>query len=296
MKARIYNPLGGNAGTPLPNSQELLRRLSRNNKNLHDFVVKALMRLLPQKGIVALTKFHYRRLLKAFSEDREIDLMIVRHLVNAGDHVVDVGANIGVYTKFLSQWTQESGLVYSIEPIPKTFEILTANTKRLQMKNVKPINCAISEANGDVIMVIPLDKRGFENHYEARIIGSLGPARGQIRVSAFTLDSLLSELPHPISFIKIDTEGHELQCIKGGLKTLDKWKPSLLVEISSDLDSPGSEGFRLVRLLKDRGYGIWWFDGECLHRRQESDRRRVNYFFLMARHVGKLQENGILMS
>lgn len=261
-----------------------------------DLAIKLLMKYVPKSAMAMLKKYHYARLLKYFCEEQELDLKIVRHLIKAGDFVVDVGANIGVYTKFLSHWVGKFGQIYSIEPVPETFDILTANVKRLQMKNVKPINCAISESDGTVSMVIPFDDRGIENHYEARIIStSLDRLQGQLKVESISLDSLLSDVAHPVTFIKIDTEGYELHCIKGCLKTLDKWKPSLLVEISSDLDNPESEGFRLVKLLKDRGYGLWWFDGKRLHRRRMAD-RSVNYFFLVEEDADKLQHNGIAIS
>jgi len=131
--------------------------------------IKLLTRILSPESFMKLAKFHYARLLKHFSEEQEQDLKIVRYIISAGDYIVDVGANIGVYTKFLSNWVGKTGSVYSIEPIPSTYDVLTFNIKHLHLDNVKPVNCAISESNGHVVMDIPIDDRGLLDHYTASI-------------------------------------------------------------------------------------------------------------------------------
>lgn len=136
---------------------------------LLDMTIKLLTRILSPESFMKLAKFHYARLLKHFSEEQEQDLKIVRYIISAGDYIVDVGANIGVYTKFLSNWVGKTGSVYSIEPIPSTYDVLTFNIKHLHLDNVKPVNCAISESNGHVVMDIPIDDRGLLDHYTASI-------------------------------------------------------------------------------------------------------------------------------
>ena len=48
-----------------------------------------------------------------------------------------------------------------------------------------------------------------------------------------------------VSFVKLDTEGHELACIRGMSLILERCFPSLCIEVSSDLDDPASNGSRL---------------------------------------------------
>lgn len=264
-------------------------------KEFWDCTIKVLIRIVPQKHLLKLMKLHYARLLESFSVEQEPDLCVARHLILNGSYVVDVGANIGVYTKFLSRWVGDHGVVYSVEPIPSTYEILSSNIKRLQLRNVKPINCTISDSDGIVTMEIPIDNRGVENHYEARVVEVQPNCHfKQLSVEAKTIDSLLFETNHNITFIKIDTEGHELLCTKGALRTIKKYSPALLIEISTDPDDPESEASQLVNLLKEHNYDPWWFDGKILRQRLVEN-TSTNYFFLNSNHVDTLRKSGILV-
>ena len=49
---------------------------------------------------------------------------IIKHLVSPGDIVLDIGANIGTYAKYLSGLVGQSGKVNSVEPVPQTYAIL----------------------------------------------------------------------------------------------------------------------------------------------------------------------------
>jgi hypothetical protein len=65
-------------------------------------LVLGVQTMLPEKILQSIKKVHYARRLRYFSESDEVDFQVIRHLVNPGDHVVDIGANIGIYTKYLS--------------------------------------------------------------------------------------------------------------------------------------------------------------------------------------------------
>jgi len=72
----------------------------------------------------------------------------LRHgvMLNDGDCVFDVGANIGLFTLFVHTKCQ-GARVFSFEPIPPTFETLTANINFYGL-NVKAFQCAVSSAAG----------------------------------------------------------------------------------------------------------------------------------------------------
>lgn len=258
-------------------------------KMLRDNLIKAAVKILPSKASLSLMKRYYNRLISNFLEEKEPDLFLVRYLVHEKNCVLDIGANIGVYTKYLSRWVGDDGLVYSIEPVPSTFEILCSNIKVLQLNNARLLNCAISDSDGFVTMEIPIDERGIENHYEARIVGM--PSNRDLRfvqVKSMTIDSVLNGSEHRIDFIKIDTEGHEFSCIKGAVKTIKKWEPALLIEISSDPDDTTSEGFQLLDFLKIYDYHPWWLNGKSIRMRQAGD-KSCNYFFLKSKHIDSVR-------
>ena len=167
-----------------------------------------------------------------------------------GQYVADIGANIGVYSKYLSERVGPSGRVISVEPIPLTFLISCAPTYgKLRLSNVEAKNCAISDTEGQVKMRVPKYNSGGENFYAARIEnGEAGDSVRSFAVPATTVaDALLSTLPL-IHFIKCDVEGHELNCIRGAMKTIERSKPAWLIEISGDMDDERSNSSQTFRL------------------------------------------------
>ncbi|MEW6052143.1 MAG: FkbM family methyltransferase [Candidatus Zixiibacteriota bacterium] len=258
-------------------------------------VVKALvLSVLPERALQVLKKAYYPRILRSICERDEKDFGVIIHLVRPGDCVVDIGANIGVYTKFLSDLVGVHGRVLSVEPIPYTFEILCSNIRKLRLANVEPINCAVSNSNSNVTMEVPTYESGGENFYEARIVDDITDSSlRRERVESKTIDSLFLRLPRNISFIKCDVEGHELKCIKGAVKVMGESKPAWLVEISGDPGASKSPAAETFELMQHEGYEAYWFDGRNLNRWSRGD-KSVNYFFLTPGHLQTLSGSGIL--
>jgi FkbM family methyltransferase len=245
--------------------------------------------ILPDRVLQAVKKVYYAYALGKFSGFDEVDFKIIRHLVTKGGYVIDIGANIGAYTKFLSELVGSNGCVFSIEPIPLTYEILSSNMKKLKLGNVVLINCAISDTDGYVTMEIPLyEESAGENFYQARIVDeNINGLFRQVKVESRTMDSLFSG-PNNISFIKCDVEGHELKCIKGAMGMIRNIKPAWLIEFSEDPDDDKSTAYETFRVLNEEGYKAFWFDGQNLNMRKVGD-KSTNYFFLVQKHLQTLQ-------
>jgi FkbM family methyltransferase len=254
----------------------------------------AILDALPERLLRALKKRHYARKLALLSEADEKDFPPLRYLIGAGDHVVDVGANFGLYTKWLSHCVGEAGRVYAVEPIPQTCEILRYCVNKLGLTNAEVINCAVSDSKGGVSMEVPRFSSGGENYYEARIVKEepKGPLR-LVRVPCQTIDGLLAEKPNPISFLKVDVEGHELRVLRGARRTIERSKPAWLIEVSDSPDDPQSTARELFRLLERYGYSALWFDGARL-RLREAGVQSTNYFFLVPGNRKALGVQGFL--
>ncbi len=242
--------------------------------------------LIPNKILIYLKKWHYLNSLKKFGEKNEPDLKVVKHIVNRGDVVVDIGANVGGYTKVLSDLISNSGRVLSIEPIPETFTILSWLVKRMSLSNVELFNCAISDKNGISKMKIPKYDFGGFNFYQARI-GDNDKRKEPFKcftVKLKSLDNLMHDFKKNVSFIKCDVKGHELAVIQGATEIISKVKPIWLIEISSDPDERNSSAAQLFNIFQQKGYIIYWFDGNKLRKRLVGD-KSVNYFFLTPTHL-----------
>lgn len=248
-----------------------------------------LLAVVPDRWVTPLRRIHHRSAVARMSATDEPDLAVLPALVSRGDRVLDLGANIGLYTRHLSELVGPDGLVLSVEPIPLTFETLKG--QRLPLDNVVWLNCAVSAKPGTVRMETPDYPRGGPNYYQSRVVEGADGDRG-VEVRAETVDSLVAGRG-PIRFVKCDVEGHELACLEGAEATLRDTKPAWLIEVSGDPDAPGSPGARCLEVLAGHGYGCYWLKDGVLRARQPGD-VSVNYFFLTEQHVERCREAGLI--
>jgi len=253
-------------------------------------------KILPLSTVQSIKKRHYLRLLCSSLLEKEPELRVVRYLVKPGDTVIDIGANVGVYSKILSELVGPDGHVYSIEPFPSTFEILCYNVRKLRLDNVEPINIAISDSEAVVTMALPYDSSGTETHYRASIVTDYAEEGKSetANVQATTIDSRFLSASGTISFIKCDVEGHELACIKGAAKFLARSQPAWLIEVSGEPDDTDSAAHNVFKILQDQGYFAWWYDGSKLRKRRPGD-KSTNYFFLKDNHIDILNKSELEM-
>ena len=260
---------------------------------IYSFLKGRALTLLPDSILQPLRVWHHRRTLRSFPDADEPDLAVVRELVQRGTTAVDLGANIGVYTKALSDLVGPAGTVISVEPVPQTFDVLSRNIRSMGMSNVSCVNVAISDSTGEVVMELPNYDAGGMNFYQATVVANEGTTvagSGQrVRVPALTLDTLVAG-KGIVGFVKCDVEGHELACLSGAKMVLNSHCPAWLVEVWGDPDGPGTKAMELFGIFEALSYVSWWFDGHRLIKRRPGE-RSTNYFFLKEAHVTKLRDN-----
>lgn len=185
---------------------------------------------------------------QCFSGD-EPEFHRLQEWVKPGDWVLDLGANIGQYTHRLSELVGATGRVIAFEPMPLTFELLSANVARFRHHNVTLINAAASDKAGLVHMDLPSN-----NFYRA----SIAPD-GAHAVLALTVDEL--GLGERIAFVKLDVEGHEHAALLGMYRLIRRDRPTLVVEHSG--------GTAVESLLSGAGYH-WSCDADSPNRVYQS--------------------------
>lgn len=152
----------------------------------------------------------------------------LQSLIKPGDWVVDVGANVGHYTKRFSDLVGPEGRVIAFEPVPSTFALLAANVQLFSHSNVSLINAAASDRLSLTGMSIPNFSTGLANYYMASLSAS---EKSDLTVLAIPIDSL--GFDRPITLVKIDAEGHEAFVLKGMHQLLVTYHPILIVETGS---------------------------------------------------------------
>ena len=206
---------------------------------------------------------------------------------NEAKVVYDIGANIGNHSVYFAATAPEAR-VYSFEPIPENYAMLTRN---IADNNLDGRVFTFQKAIGDSRRNALMDFTHESNFGSASIIDSneLSAAR---EVEVITIDSL--RLPPP-DFIKIDVEGYELHVLKGMYKTLMALEKSLVwVEIdsrnSTDIyDFMDNCGFVPASLDLDVNNNVLWAkNSRCAIKNRdlfsslinESSLRRLNWIAL----------------
>jgi FkbM family methyltransferase len=155
--------------------------------------------------------------------------------------MIDLGANIGNHCLMFHSNFPELDIM-AFEMTFDNFDLLKINIE--PYPQITAFNVAVS----DSVKIIKYDNSFNHNNGEIRIKN-----QGAYSNVAITLDSL--NIEEPVSFIKIDIEGHELQAFYGMENTLLKNKPVIWTE---DFVKSGcsSEGQSFVDLLLSLGYEI----------------------------------------
>jgi FkbM family methyltransferase len=174
----------------------------------------------------------------------EKEISFLGNVVRPGDWVVDIGANIGHYTKMFSDLVGDSGRVVAIEPVARTFSFLSSNVLLFKHRNVTLMNVAASNEISLRSVEIPSYDTGRLNYCRAYL--SSGGTRHQ--VITLPLDSLV--FPESISVVKIDVEGHEARVLEGMQELIRKDHPLIIVETQSNevIEELEFLGYRASRL------------------------------------------------
>jgi FkbM family methyltransferase len=182
---------------------------------------------MPTSWQLELRRHLYRRQIQrnVFVTD-EPEYLLLSSFLSDGDWAIDIGANIGHYTKGMSDLVGAHGRVIAFEPVADTFALLAANVQSYRHQNVTLLNAAASDKTGVTGISIPRFTSGLINYYEATVVSN----GDGLHVMTLALDSL--DLPTAVRLVKIDAEGHELSVLKGMRQLLARDKPALIVEVS----------------------------------------------------------------
>jgi FkbM family methyltransferase len=153
---------------------------------------------------------------------------LMEHLLR-GQVAVDVGAHKGAYTFWMRQAVGAEGAVYAFEPQPELAERLRALVTASAYDNVVVENRGLSSTAGILQLRVPGRGDSPGASFE-KASGSLEQGHSY-PVSVTTLDDYFAgDRERPVSFIKCDAEGHELEVFRGGENLLRTCRPVLLFE------------------------------------------------------------------
>ena len=218
----------------LPVLESLLARLTFN-KNPTQLIARLppLYRSYPKKSIriVERNGIHYELDISDYMEWLVFYGILAepRHalyqLLNDLDIVFDVGANIGEVTFNMAKRVGSSGQVHSFEPEPFIFSKISKNLSLNSLNNIYLNNFALGDKIEELFIKAPV-----ENNRGGTRIQSDKTKGEKINVS--TIDLYVRESGvTKLDLIKIDVEGFELRVLIGAKEALQKFKPTLSIEL-----------------------------------------------------------------
>jgi len=151
---------------------------------------------------------------------------------------VDCGANIGYYSILFSQLSPQ-GKVHAVEPT-STADMLEKNLAHNRCNNVTVHRLAMGQHPG----------RRVE-----KIFRIWGGAPEELAYDFTTVDQLVEQSDfQKLDCLKIDVDSFDFEVLKGAEKTLVRFDPWIVIELSNALALRKSSAGEVLSWLQDRGY------------------------------------------
>ena len=196
----------------------------------------------------------------------------LKHLVRAGDTVIDIGANLGYYSRILCRLVGPTGKVYAVEPVKPILNVLKRNVRRCGSVEIMPYALGLEEKS--ILM----------GNDSSRWAGYMGTGRNRVLENTSSptearqcREAARREQPTEVTyvpdggyliefaaemkrgsrlfagltrldFIKCDIEGYETVVIPEMAPVIEKHMPVVLIETG------GSNRRVILELLREWGY------------------------------------------
>ncbi len=161
------------------------------------------------------------------------ELFFLEKLVQPGFTCVDIGANVGYYSVFLSKHAGKSGRVYSVEPVPMFANVFLKNTKSFALNNITLYQVALGAEEKEITLETPvLD--GVFRHGLTKVVDQASNAGGLSYAAKMVVADELFKNLNKLDFLKCDVEGYEVHLFPQMKETIQKFKPLIQIEISEE--------------------------------------------------------------
>ena len=165
-----------------------------------------------------------------------------------GTDVLDIGANFGLNSISMHKRVPLTGTLHLFEPQPDVFSMMQYNTRNIPSRKLYNI-CLGSHTTMVHFEQYP------QNIGATFMVGialmqnqTAPPGHNAVSLVAVPLDTIDLGVKNRISLIKMDVEGSEYDVLKGARKTLQFYKPTLIIEIWA------SKQEAVFEMLKSIGY------------------------------------------
>lgn len=146
---------------------------------------------------------------------------LIMSYVRSNNTVIQAGGNCGLYARLYATVFDS---VFTFEPDPINFSCLAENCK---LNRIVKFNTALANKNG----MLNMNLISTENFGMTKVVD----VKENVGYSSYgiTVDSLT--IPN-VSLIHLDIEGYEYEALLGAKKTIEKWKPTIVLEMTEKQD------------------------------------------------------------
>lgn len=175
----------------------------------------------------------------------------VKKLIKKGDVIIDIGANLGYYSKIFGKLTGKYGRVYSVEPVEIFRKVLKGSIQKLTNVTILPYALGLEDGK-EITMGLPLTSK-YLSHGRTKIVASKPDDNYAFEFKA--------EMRHPnnlfssfdkIDYIKCDIEGYEIVVIPAMIEVIKTHLPTIQIE------TDGENRNQIIDLLLPLGYSIFY--------------------------------------
>lgn len=166
------------------------------------------------------------------------------HLKQQSISGIDVGANVG--DTVMALYRNQKDIFLGVEPEPKFFGYLKKNTMRYKNILIDNTICSSQKSHSEFVFK--------EENGTARLIPT---KNSEITAEVDSLDNVLEKYPQidRLDILKIDTDGHDFDVMKGSQEIIKKYKPIILFECDSFSNSNYvKDVLQAIKNLFDVGY------------------------------------------
>ena len=214
-------------------------------------VHKLLYRLLPLDAYLRAVSslfFLWHRLGLGRSAPATEYVYHIPELVREGDTAIDIGANLGYYSRYISEAAGASGHVYAVEPVKPILGVLRRNLRRC--RNVEILPYALGGEEREIEMCNDTARgQGYFGTGQNFVGDSRETSADADRFPAqMRRGSLLFGDLDRLDFIKCDIEGYETVVMREMRPLLERFRPTVLIETG------GENRPQIVEMFSAMGY------------------------------------------